>query len=324
MKTPLLDIRNLSVSFRTRDGTVNALENVSFSLARGETLGIVGESGSGKSVAAYAIMHLLGKTADVSADRMMAGGADLLKASEDELKQLRGSMIAMIFQNARSALNPIRPIGMQLVDVLRQHRGMTRSQAHKAAVDALAEVRIPDPARRFTAYPFELSGGMCQRVMIALAFACEPDILIADEPTTGLDVTTQATIMDLIREKSQARQMATILITHDLGLAADYCDRFAVMHAGHVVERGSTQELFYAPQHPYSGMLIAATPTGASKLENLYSIPGNLPDLRGELPSCRFIERCPKRAPVCVTPWSPQEVAPGHIVGCHMPWENSR
>ena len=324
MKTPLLEIAGLSVDFATRDGVVHALEDVSFSLARGETMGLVGESGSGKSVSAYAVMRLLGASARVRAERMVAGGTNLLEASDADLAAMRGKQMTMVFQNARSALNPIRAIGQQIADVLTLHRAMPMREAREAAVAALAEVRIPDPGRRYHAYPFELSGGMCQRVMIALAFASEPELLIADEPTTGLDVTTQAVIMDLIREKSSQRRMSTILITHDLQLAADYCDRFAVMHAGHVVEQGSTRDIFDNARHPYTGLLLRATPNRAETLDDLTAIPGSLPDLRRrDLPPCRFVQRCPRRSGVCATPLPRVTIAPAHEVACHMPWRST-
>jgi len=322
-KVALVDVQDLSVSFRTRDGVVAALDRVSFSVARGRTLGMVGESGSGKSVSAYALMHLLGAAADVSATRMTLAGIDLLTARPDAIRALRGKTVAMIFQNARMALNPIRPIGLQLMDVLRRHRALTRADARDAALAALSEVRIPDPKRRFDAYPFELSGGMCQRVMIALAFASEPEVLIADEPTTGLDVTTQATIMDLIAEKAARRAMSTILITHDLALAAEHCDDFAVMHAGHVVERCTTETLKNAAAHPYTSLLVGATPTAASSLSGLSAIPGNLPDLRATLPACRFAHRCAHRRPVCETPLPRRVLDPRHVVACHMPWKGT-
>lgn len=316
----LVDVQDLSVSFCTRDGVVSALDRVSFSVARGRTLGMVGESGSGKSVSAYALMKLLGDAAEISASRMTLAGIDLLSARPSAIRALRGRTVAMIFQNARTALNPIRSIGLQLTDVLRRHRAMPARAARAAALDALAEVRIPDPARRFDAYPFELSGGMCQRVMIALAFASEPEVLIADEPTTGLDVTTQATIMDLIRDKAASRAMSTILITHDLALAADHCDEFAVMHAGHVVERCTTRTVLDHPAHPYTGLLVRATPNAASSLGDLSAIPGNLPDLRRDLPPCRFAHRCHLRAPECDDALPIRRLGPRHLVACHMPW----
>jgi peptide/nickel transport system ATP-binding protein len=223
----------------------------------------------------------------------------------------------MIFQNPKVALNPIRKVGHQLEDVLARHTTTLRSELKARAIECLAEMKIPDPERRYHAYPFELSGGLCQRVMIALALACGPKLLIADEPTTGLDVTTQAAIMALVREKAAARGMATLLITHDLGLARVQCDRIAVMHAGHIVEVAPTEELFESPRHPYTRLLIAATPVGRASLSELGAIGGNLPDLRRtDLPACRFSERCPQRVPQCSAPL-PEVQESLHLVRCH-------
>jgi peptide/nickel transport system ATP-binding protein len=290
---PLLSVKDLSLEFRTRSGTVRALENVTLEVKKGETVGIVGESGSGKSVLSYAILRILDPAARVTRGAVSFGGLDVLTASEATLQEVRGREAAMIFQSARTALNPIRRVGAQIEDVLRAHTTTLRADLRKKAVECLAQVRIPDPERRYDAYPFELSGGQCQRVMIALALACNPQLLIADEPTTGLDVTTQAAIMDLVRELSRERQMATVFITHDLALASEYCDRIVVMHAGHVVEAAPTRELFSRPRHPYTARLIASTPTREGSIASLSSIPGNLPDLRrADLPQCRFYARC--------------------------------
>jgi len=265
----LLSVEDLSVEFQTRGGTVRALDRVGFTLAKGEMLGLVGESGSGKSVTAYALLRILDEAARITSGRVVFGGLDLLAAKERAMQELRGRELAMIFQNPRAALNPIRPVGKQIEDVLLRHGNVARSAAAAKAVEALAAVRIGDPERRARAYPFELSSGMCQRVMIALALACSPALLVADEPTTGLDVTTQAAVMDLVADLAAARGMATLLITHDLGLAVDYCDRIAVMHAGHVVEIGPATELLRRPLHPYTRKLIAATPHGAVRLAEL-------------------------------------------------------
>ncbi|CAO3427383.1 ABC transporter ATP-binding protein [Azospirillum endophyticum] len=318
--TPLLDIDGLSLSFRTRAGTVKALEAVTLSLAKGETLGVVGESGSGKSVLSFAVMGISDPAATVTAGRVLFEGQDLLTASSKDLNALRGAEMAMIFQNPRVALNPIRPVGRQIEDVLLRHAGLTRAEARERAVEMLRRVRIPDPQRRANAYPFEMSGGMCQRVMIALALACSPKLLIADEPTTGLDVTTQAAIMDLVDDLAKETQMATILITHDLGLAAQHCDRIAVMHAGHVVEVAPTAELFAAPRHPYTARLIATTPRPGVTLDALEPIPGTLPDLRGALPPCRYAARCGRREPVCDGgALAAHLAAPAHSVLCARP-----
>ena len=314
---PILEVEDLSVRFRTRDGVVNALDRVSFSIARGEALALVGESGSGKSVSASAVMGILGDTADVSARRIALCGAEITRPT---LREVRGRKAAMIFQNARAALNPIRRIGRQLTDVQRRHFGRRGAEAREAAIEALAKVRIPDPTRRFDAYPFELSGGMCQRVMIAIALSCRPRLLIADEPTTGLDVTTQAAIMALIDELAREEGMATLFITHDLALARDHCRKIAVMHAGHVVETGDTADLFEAAAHPYTVGLLAATPTEASSLDDLSSIAGALPDLRGDLPPCRYLARCDRHTDVCGIEELPRlEPSPGHTVRCHHP-----
>jgi len=297
---PLLAVEDLAVEFRTRSGTVQALDGIGFGLRRGETLALVGESGSGKSVTAYAIMGILDPAARITSGRIVFGGLDLLQAGEKAMAEMRGRELAIIFQNPRTALNPIRPVGRQIADILIRHGNVTAGQAPTRAVEMLAKVRIPDPQRRAAAYPFELSGGMCQRVMIAMALACEPALLIADEPTTGLDITTQAVIMDLIAELAASQHMATLLITHDLGLASEYCDRIAVMHAGHLVEMAPTPLLFAAPRHPYTAKLIAATPAEASHLGRLAAIPGSLPDLRrADLPACRYSERCERVTSDC-------------------------
>jgi len=320
-RVPLLSVRDLGVSFRTRSGTVRALERVNLDVARGEILGVVGESGSGKSVTAFTIMGLLDRAGQVTGGDIHFGGTDMLKAPARELQELRGRELTMIFQSPRTALNPIRTVGVQIMDVLRRHAVVTRRELRDKAVEALAAVRIPDPQARFHAYPFQLSGGQCQRVMIAMALACRPSLLIADEPTTGLDVTTQAVIMDLIRDLARERRMATVLITHDLHLAAQVCDRIAVMHAGHVVETAPTAGLFRAARHPYTARLIAATPAGHGTLDEIQSIPGNLPDLRApQLPACRFSRRCERHEPLCDAPdLLPETVAGDHTVSCRRP-----
>ncbi len=316
---PLLAVDGLSLDFNTRSGRVKALEDISFSVARGEILGIVGESGSGKSVLSYAVMGLNDAAAEIRAGRISFNGLDLAAPATD-LNELRGRELSMIFQSPRTALNPIRRVGEQIADVLVRHGPMPRRQARREAIAALARVRIPDPERRARAYPFELSGGMCQRVMIAMALACRPSLLICDEPTTGLDVTTQAVVMDLIRQIVDETHMAAILITHDLALAGEYCDRLMVMHAGHVVETAPTAELIANPRHPYTQRLFGATPTAATRIDTLSSVPGNLPDLRGELPFCRFAGRCDRHRPECDSGPVPfVEVTPDHSVRCRYP-----
>jgi peptide/nickel transport system ATP-binding protein len=267
---PLLDVRDLTVEFTTRRGIVKAVQHVDISVAKGETLAIVGESGSGKSVTSYAVMRILDRAGKIAEGSVMFSGIDVKAASEDQMRDLRGREISMIFQNPRAALNPIRKVGDQIEDVLRQHVQQAQVADHgEKAIEALEQVKIARPRERYHAYPFELSGGMCQRVVIALALACNPQLLIADEPTTGLDVTTQKAVMDLIVELTRRRAMSTILITHDLGLAAAYCDRVVVMEKGRVVETAKAADIFANPQHPYTRKLMRATPRIGVSLRDL-------------------------------------------------------
>ena len=319
-RVPVIDIQNLSVEFRTRSGVVKALENVSLNAFKGEIVGIVGESGSGKSVSAMTAMGILDPAGQVTQGSITLTGLDVLNASEATLQEARGHQASMIFQSPRTALNPIRTVGKQIGDALRRHGSATRATARAKAIAALESVRIPDPQRRFDAYPFELSGGMCQRIMIAMALACAPELLIADEPTTGLDVTTQAAIMDLITDLARDRNMATLLITHDLAMAADYCDRIVVMHAGHVVESAPTRTLFAHPRHPYTAKLMQATPRGSGSLDDSSSIDGSLPDLRGALPACRFSQRCERYESACdEAPLALSALDDGASVACRRP-----
>src|SRR6188508_1299705 len=266
---PLLNVNDLTVEFSTRRGIVKAVQHVNISVAKGETLGIVGESGSGKSVTSYAVMRILDRAGRIAEGSVMFTNIDVRQASEDDMRGLRGREISMIFQNPRAALNPIRKVGRQIEDVLLEHVKAAPSEVTQKAIEILDQVRIARPRERYHAYPFELSGGMCQRVVIALALACRPQLLIADEPTTGLDVTTQKTVMDLIVELTKERGMSTILITHDLGLAATYCDRVAVMEKGHVVESAPSRDIFTAPSHAYTRKLMRATPRPGASLRDL-------------------------------------------------------
>src|SRR4051794_39938112 len=280
----LLDVSGLTVEFATRRGIVKAVRQVDITVAKGETLGIVGESGSGKSVTSYAVMRILDRAGRIAEGAISFSGLELQDAPESQMVDLRGREMSMIFQNPRAALNPIRRVGEQIEDVLRQHAQAGSADAREKAIEALRQVRISRPEERYRAYPFELSGGMCQRVVIALALACRPKLLIADEPTTGLDVTTQKAVMDLIVELTRERGMSTILITHDLGLAATYCDRVVVMEKGEVVESAPAAEIFSAPKHPYTRKLMRATPRPGIALRDL------LPDDRPAPP--------PQSAPV--------------------------
>jgi peptide/nickel transport system ATP-binding protein len=267
---PLLDVEDLTVEFATRRGIVKAVQHVNISVAKGETLGIVGESGSGKSVTSYAVMRILDRAGKIAEGSVMFSGIDVKNASEDQMRELRGREISMIFQNPRAALNPIRKVGDQIEDVLRQHVQQSQvGDRGEKAIEALEQVKIARPRERYHAYPFELSGGMCQRVVIALALACNPQLLIADEPTTGLDVTTQKAVMDLIVELTKRRGMSTILITHDLGLAAAYCDRVVVMEKGKVVETAQSADIFAHPEHAYTKKLMRATPRIGVSLRDL-------------------------------------------------------
>ena len=266
---PLLDVRDLTVEFHTRRGTVRAVQSVNISVAKGDTLGIVGESGSGKSVTSYAVMRILDRAGHIAEGSVMFSGLDLRAAPEGEMRDLRGREMSMIFQSPRLALNPIRKVGKQIEDVLLQHSQVDRDAVTARAVEMLEQVRIARPKERYHAYPFELSGGMCQRVVIALALACRPQLLIADEPTTGLDVTTQKAVMDLTVELTRERGMSMILITHDLGLAAAYCDRVVVMEKGRVVETAASEAIFKAPAHAYTRKLMRATPRPGVTLRDL-------------------------------------------------------
>ncbi len=266
---PLLDVRHLSVEFATRRGTVRAVQQVDLQVGKGETVGIVGESGSGKSVTSYAVMRILDRAGRIADGTITFGGVAIRDLAEGEMQDLRGREISMIFQNPRAALNPIRTVGRQIADVLLRHGQATRANARGKAIEALEQVRIARPAERYGAYPFELSGGMCQRVVIALALACRPQLLIADEPTTGLDVTTQKAVMDLVVELTRARRMSALLITHDLGLAAAYCDRVMVMEKGRVVESAASAAIFRSPAHAYTRRLMRATPRPGASLRDL-------------------------------------------------------
>lgn len=266
---PLLEVQDLTVEFATRRGTVTALQKVNLSVRKGETVGIVGESGSGKSVTSYAVMRILDHAGRIAEGAVTFTGQDLRRAPESLMRDLRGRELSMIFQNPRAALNPIRKVGRQIEDVLKRHSQATSTDAKAKAIAMLEQVRIARAAERYHAYPFELSGGMCQRIVIALALACRPQLLIADEPTTGLDVTTQKAVMELITDLTRERGMATLLITHDLGLAATYCDRIVVMEKGRVVETAKSDRIFRAPEHPYTRRLMRATPRPGVNLRDL-------------------------------------------------------
>jgi peptide/nickel transport system ATP-binding protein len=320
----LLDVQDLSVRFATDEGDVHAVDRLSFSLEPSEVLGIVGESGCGKSVSAMSLLRLLPETARVSG-RADFDGVDLLTAPTARLRRIRGREIAFVFQEPMTSLNPSFRVGNQLAEVLRRHLGLDRKAARQRSIELLDLVRIPAPARRFEEYPHQLSGGMRQRVMIAMALACDPKILIADEPTTALDVTIQAGILDLMRDIRERLGTAIILITHNLGVVADIADRVIVMYAGRKAEESGVRDLFEHPQHPYTIGLLGAIPRpgGADEQGRLREIPGRVPSLAQLPAACAFAPRCP-RADDRTRSEEPQlrQIRPGHHVACFHPGSN--
>ena len=289
---PLLEVKGLRTSFFTRDGIVRAVDGIDFHVDRGEIMGLVGESGCGKSVTSLSIMRLIAKPGRIEGGEILFDGQDLLKLSNDDMRKIRGDRISMIFQQPTSSLNPVWDVGRQIEEVLRIHRGMKGKLAHSRAEELLKMVGIPDPARRLKNFPHEMSGGMAQRVMIAMALACEPELLIADEPTTALDVTIQAQILDLMRNLRDETGTAIVLITHDLGVVAEMCDRVAVMYAGEIVEHTDVTSLYRRPLHPYTQGLIGSIPVVGAVKDELAVIPGNVPNLIDLPKGCRFAPRC--------------------------------
>ena len=299
----LLEVKNLQTHFRTRAGLVRAVDGVSFQLERGELLGLVGESGCGKSVTALSLLRLVAPPGKIVGGEILFDSVDLLKLSESKMRAIRGDDVAMIFQDPMTSLNPVYTVGEQIAEALRLHRKLSRKQAKAAAIEAMREVSIPDPARRVDDYPHQLSGGMRQRVMIAMALACDPKLLIADEPTTALDVTIQAQILELLDGLRQTRELAVLLITHDLGVVAEVADRVAVMYTGRIVEESPVAELFARPKHPYTEGLLRSVPkltqAEAQKVERLQTIEGTVPKLTDLPAGCHFAPRCPHRMPRC-------------------------
>jgi oligopeptide transport system ATP-binding protein len=293
---PVLSVVDLAVEFPSPDGVVRAVDGVSFSVSAGETLAILGESGSGKSVTAQAAMGLI----PAKAGQVFLDGVDVLSLPEDGQRRLRGSRIAMIFQDPLSALNPVFPVGFQIAEMFRVHRGMKRKEANARAVELLERVRIPSARQRAGEYPHQFSGGMRQRVMIAMALALDPAVLIADEPTTALDVTVQAQILDLLDQLRAETGMGVVLITHDLGVAAEVADQVAVMYAGRIVETGPAEDVLTSPRHPYTAGLLASLPTEGQAERRLEPIRGAPPSLSHVPPGCAFHPRCPHMTPVCV------------------------
>jgi peptide/nickel transport system ATP-binding protein len=316
--TPLIEIKDLRVRFYGDDGRITyAVDSVDLSVANGATLGLVGESGCGKSVTSLAIMGLLPKQTSEVMGAIHFDGLDLLQTPDQTLRDLRGNRLAMIFQEPMTSLNPSFTIGDQIVETILRHRGGSRRSARGRAIALLRRVHIPSPERRIDEYPHKLSGGMRQRVMIAMALACDPKLLIADEPTTALDVTLQAQILELMRELKAASGAAIILITHDLGVVAEVCDEVAVMYAGEIVERAPVDELFSAPQHPYTVGLLGSIPRLDHRAEQLATIEGMVPNMAQPPSGCRFAARCPFVRDACTKAPPPlAEVSPGHLSRC--------
>ena len=305
----LLEICDLTTSVKSETGLRDVLSGVSLSISAGETVGVVGESGCGKSMTALSVMGLLGKNASVREGSVLFDGRELLRMSERELDAVRGHEISMIYQDALSALNPVFTVGNQLTETMRAHLDMTRAEAKKRAIELMGRMGLPDPDATMKKYPHMLSGGQRQRVMIAMALCCSPRLLIADEPTTALDVTVQAQIMRLLREERQASGMSLWLISHDIGLIAQTCDRVMVMYAGQIVEAATARELFDHPAHPYTRMLLRSVPRMEGAREELCSIAGQVPARYDETVGCRFAPRCPHACEAC------REAQPMHTVG---------
>jgi peptide/nickel transport system ATP-binding protein len=317
---PLLEVRDLHVSFRTEDGLVRAVDGLSFSIALGDVLGIVGESGSGKTVSMMAVMRLIRDPNAIVRGEILYRGRDLMLLEQREMRQVRGSEIAMIFQDPMTALTPVYTVGWQIAEQLRAHQTLTKRQARDRVIELLAEVGISNPGRRVDDYPHQFSGGMRQRVMIAMALSCNPSLLIADEPTTALDVTIQAQILELMKRLRRDYGSSILLITHDMGVVSDLAERIVVMYAGGVVEEGPKSVVFRDPQHPYTWGLLNSIPRlGRPRVNRLTAIPGSPPSLLAPPPGCRFEPRCPYRFERCSTrPELRERVGPGRSDACHL------
>jgi oligopeptide/dipeptide ABC transporter ATP-binding protein len=312
----LLQLQDIRTYFPTQDGIVKAVDGVSLSIRHGETLGVVGESGCGKSITALSIMRLIERPGRVVSGSIRLGDRDLLALSDDEMRDVRGKTIAMIFQEPMTSLNPVFTCGSQIAEAVALHEGVSGREAAARAVEMLAQVGIPDPKRRADEYPHQLSGGMRQRVMIAMALSANPELLIADEPTTALDVTIQAQILELMKVLRERNRMAILLITHDLGVIAEMADDVVVMYAGKVVEASDVITVFEQPHHPYSKGLLASIPRLGQKRQRLEVIKGVVPNPLNLPTGCLFKRRCPYAMPICDTPPPFQEVAPGHVSRC--------
>ena len=320
MSQPLLQVKDLHTSFPTESGEVRAVNGINFSLQRGRVLGIVGESGSGKSVTAYSILRILDNPGKITKGEILFEDTDIVKLPQHQMRQIRGAKISIIFQDPMTSLNPVYTVGNQLTEAIRLHTNRNRQQAQERALEMLELVGVNEPHKRLKQYPYQLSGGMRQRVMIAMALACEPDIIIADEPTTALDVTIQAQILELMQELKEKLGMAIIMITHDLGVIAEMCDEIIVMYAGRVCERGTANEIFYNPRHEYTKGLLRSIPKMTANKERLTPIGGSPVDLLNMPKGCAFAARCDRAMKICLTE-PPEELVinPEHRASC---WVN--
>ena len=326
MSETILKVEDLKTSFMTSSGEVQAVRGVSFEVHKGEILGIVGESGSGKSVTSMSILRLLADTARIKNGKIEFEGTDLTKVSDKQMREIRGQKIAMVFQDPMSSLNPLIPVGKQVAEMIHVHHPeMKRDELQAATLELFREVRIPEAEKRLKSYPHEFSGGMRQRVMIAMALACNPKLIIADEPTTALDVTIQAQILDLLRSLKDRINSSIMLITHDLGVIAEMADYVVVMYAGRVVEKGTVEEIFAHPSHPYTIGLMASKPVVGKKVDRLYSIPGKVPNPVDMPDYCYFKDRCELQLPCCSGEY-PCEISlsPTHKVSCYRYYEENR
>jgi oligopeptide/dipeptide ABC transporter ATP-binding protein len=299
MTEEVLSIQDLAIEFRTAEGSLSAVRNLSFSLKKGETVCIVGESGCGKSISSLAIMGLLPSNGRIAKGSILFEGKDLSQLKPEQMRKIRGNKISMIFQEPMTALNPVFTIGFQLREPLRIHQGLSKKEAHKRGIELLEQVGLSLPEERMKQYPHELSGGMRQRVMIAIALACHPQILIADEPTTALDVTIQSQILELINDLKTKLQTGVVMITHDMGVVAETADRVVVMYAGEIVEDGTVEEIFKNPGHPYTQGLLASVPSVDGEIKELKAIPGTMPNINEHIEGCRFHPRCAFATDIC-------------------------
>ena len=327
MAEPLLEVKELKVSFRTEDGLVRAVDGISFSVDEGEVVGIVGESGSGKSVTMMSVMRLINDPNAIYEGEILYKGRNLMGVSQDAMREVRGEEIAMIFQDPMTSLNPVYTVGWQIEEQLNEHNDLSKGQARQRAIALLTQVGIPKPEQRIDDYPHQFSGGMRQRVMIALALSCNPDLLIADEPTTALDVTIQAQILELVKRLKRDFGSAVVLITHDLGVVADIADRILVMYAGRIVEEGNKEQIFYDPQHPYTwGLLGSIARLDRPRARRLTAIAGQPPSLINRPQGCSFRPRCPQAFDRCRAedPQLSSKVGDGHLDACHLSVEDKR